>query len=78
MRAYPQAFPIPREELLGLHALLKTSLLIQVGFHWSRYPPEVFQGLASPEENVERIENDKAMLRLMEDIPKDFYLLAPD
>ncbi|MCJ2520298.1 MAG: hypothetical protein LN412_05035 [Candidatus Thermoplasmatota archaeon] len=38
----------------------------------------MFQGLASPEENVERIENDKAMLRLMEDIPKDSYLLAPD
>ena len=78
VQAYREAFPLPREELLGLHALLRTRLLIQVGHSWRRYCRGEFQGLASPEENLEGIEEDKAMLRLMEEVPKDFYLLAPD
>ena len=78
VRAYREAFPLPREELHGLHALLRTRLLIQVGYSWRRYRRGEFQGLASPEENLEGIEEDKAMLRLMEEVPKDFYLLSPD
>ena len=78
VRAYREVFPLPREELLGLHALLRTRLLIQVGHSWRRYRRGEFQGLASPKENLEGIEEDKAMLRLMEEVPKDFYLLAPD
>lgn len=78
IRTYREAFPLPSEELLGLHAMLRTRFLIQVGFSWRRYRRGEFQGLASPNENLEGIEWDKAMLQLMEEIPRDFYFLAPD
>lgn len=78
IRAYRGAFPLPPEELGGLHAFLRTRFLIQVGFSWRRYRRGESQGLTSPEDNLEGMEWDIAMLRLMEEIPKDFYLLAPD
>jgi len=77
IRAYLEAFPLPREELRGLRAFLKARFLIQVFYHWTRYRDGVTQGLSSPEDNLEGVEDGKTMLRTLADVPQDFYLQAP-
>ncbi|MBI4416471.1 MAG: phosphotransferase [Euryarchaeota archaeon] len=74
IRAYLEAFSLPREELRGLHAFLKTRFLIQVFYHLMRYHEGITQGLTSREENLQGVEDGKAMLRLLDEVPRDFYL----
>ncbi len=74
IRAYLQGYPLRAEELRGLHTFLKTRFLIQVFYHLMRYREGVTQGLISREENIQGIEDGKAMLQLLEEVPRNFYL----
>ena len=76
MRAYLESFPLPREELGGLHAFLRARFLIQVFYHWMRYREAVTQGLSSPQDNLEGVEDGKAMLKLLAEVPTGQYLIA--
>lgn len=75
IRAYLKEFALPKTELKVLHVFLRTRALIQVLYHWSRYKEGLSQGQKTAKDNLNGVRSGKRMLRLLEELPKEFYFI---
>lgn len=78
IRPYREQFPLPAEEFASLHAFLKARFLIQVTYHWLRYREGMTYLGGTLEDNLQGVEDGRAMLKNLEKVPVDFYARALD
>ena len=76
IKAYLKEFSLPKEELKYLPTFLKMRFLLQAIYHWSRFKQRIHQGTGNVKGNLKGVEDAKKMLKELEKVSKDFYLIA--